>query len=104
AELTSFIGREGEIAEVKRRLATARLLTLTGAGGTGKSRLALRVAADLAEDFADGVCFVGLAPIRDHDLVAPAIAKALDMPDAATSAQVAERLVISAVTVSTHLR
>ena len=55
AQLTRFIGREGEIAEIKRLLETTRLLTLTGSGGCGKTRLALQVAADSLEQFADGV-------------------------------------------------
>ena len=74
-----FIGRSREIAEVKQLLGTSRLLTLTGTGGTGKTRLALRVAAEVAEMFADGVCFVDLAPLSDHTLVAKTIAGTLGM-------------------------
>lgn len=76
-QLTSFIGREREIAEVKRLLSTARLLTLTGPGGTGKTRLGLQVAADLLEDFEGGVFFVPLAPISDPGLVVSTIAQTL---------------------------
>ncbi|MBI3980207.1 MAG: adenylate/guanylate cyclase domain-containing protein [Chloroflexi bacterium] len=76
-QLTSFIGRERELAEVKRLLKTTRLLTLSGPGGCGKTRLALQVAADQLDDFADGVYFVDLGSVRDRSLVAPAIAKAL---------------------------
>jgi predicted ATPase/DNA-binding CsgD family transcriptional regulator len=72
-----FIGRTREIAEVKQLLHTARLLTLTGSGGTGKTRLALRVTAEIADTFADGVCFVDLAPLSDYALVAKTIAEAL---------------------------
>src|SRR5262249_35364996 len=54
-----------------------RLLTLSGTGGIGKTRLALQVATELIESFADGVCFVSLAPIRDADLLIPTIAQAL---------------------------
>jgi non-specific serine/threonine protein kinase len=75
--LTSFIGRSHEIAEVKRLLQTARLLTLTGVGGTGKTRLALRVASEVKEEFADGVCFVDLCTVSDAALVAKAIASVL---------------------------
>ena len=67
--LSSFIGRGREIMEVKRLLAATRLLTLTGAGGSGKTRLALWVAAELAADFADGAWLVELAPLADPALV-----------------------------------
>ena len=77
APSTRFIGRSREIAELKQRLVHVRLLTLTGAGGTGKTRLALRVAAELAAEFAGGVYFVDLAPLSDHALVPKAIARAL---------------------------
>lgn len=77
AQTLYFIGRSHEIAEVKQLLSTSRLLTLTGTGGIGKTRLALRVAAEVAEMFADGVCFVDLAPLSDHMKVAKTIAVAL---------------------------
>ena len=77
AQLTSFIGREREIAEVKQRLRTSRLLTLTGSGGTGKSRLAVQVASEELDAFADGVWFVELAPLSDPALVPSAVASAL---------------------------
>ena len=68
-QLTSFIGRENEIAEVKQELESHRLVTLTGSGGTGKTRLSLQVAADLLEKFDHGVWFVELAPLADPDLI-----------------------------------
>lgn len=77
AETTPFIGREREIAEAARLLRGSRLLTLTGTGGVGKTRLALKVAETTAGDFAGGVAFVDLAPLADHTLVAGAIASAL---------------------------
>jgi predicted ATPase len=66
---TPFLGREKELPEVLRLLADARLLTLTGPGGTGKTRLAAQAAAMLAEDYPDGVWWVPLAPLRDPGLV-----------------------------------
>ena len=66
---TPFLGREKELPEVLRLLADARLLTLTGPGGTGKTRLAAQAAAMLAEEYPDGVWWVPLAPLRDPELV-----------------------------------
>jgi predicted ATPase/DNA-binding CsgD family transcriptional regulator len=76
-QLTSLVGREREIAEVGRLLTGARLLTLTGPGGSGKTRLALATAADLVEDYEDGVWLVELAPLSDPDLVPQAVASVL---------------------------
>jgi predicted ATPase/DNA-binding XRE family transcriptional regulator len=77
--LTSFIGREEELRVTRDRLRRggARLLTLTGAGGSGKSRLAARVATDLMHEFRDGARYVELAPVAHADDVLPAIARAL---------------------------
>jgi len=80
-QLTSFIGREREIAEVNRLLTDTRLVTLTGAGGCGKSRLALQVAMDLQKGFPDGVWVVELAALSESGLVPQAIASALDIPE-----------------------
>ena len=76
-QLTSFVGRDEDVVAVAERLRTARLVTLTGPGGTGKTRLALQVAADIADRFPDGVWFVPLAPIHDPSLVASTIAAAI---------------------------
>lgn len=76
-QLTSFIGREREVAEARRLLGSTRLLTLTGPGGTGKTRLSLQVAADVVDQFPNGVFFVPLAPISDPNLVAPTVAQTL---------------------------
>src|SRR5215471_474341 len=81
ADLTTFVGRRRELAEVKRLLTTTRLLTLTGGGGVGKTRLALRVAADLARNFPDGAWLVSLAPIDDPLLITQAVFSALGLQD-----------------------
>jgi predicted ATPase/DNA-binding SARP family transcriptional activator len=73
-QLTRFVGREPELAAVKERLSTLRLVTLTGPGGCGKTRLALQIAADQLDCYADGVCLVELAPLRDPSLVLPTVA------------------------------
>src|SRR5919197_3875491 len=71
-QLTSFIGREGELAEAARLLERSRLLTLVGVGGIGKSRLSLELAAQVLPQFADGVWLVELATLRDARLVTQA--------------------------------
>jgi len=81
-ELTSFIGRARELAEVRRLLAERRLLTLCGPGGAGKTRLALAVAHDVVGGFEDGVWWAELAPISDPELVPQAVAQALGVPEA----------------------
>jgi predicted ATPase/DNA-binding CsgD family transcriptional regulator len=80
-EATSFVDRRREISEAKQVLSTARLLTLTGTGGVGKTRLALRVAAAMRRAFADGVWLVELAQIRDRTLVAHTVTQALQIHD-----------------------
>jgi predicted ATPase/DNA-binding CsgD family transcriptional regulator len=77
AQVSSFIGREGELAEVRRLVSGSRLVTLTGAGGAGKTRLGLQVAAGLLAGTAEGVWFADLAPLRDPDLVAVTVADVL---------------------------
>jgi predicted ATPase/class 3 adenylate cyclase len=80
-QLTSFVGREHEIAEARRLLERTRLLTLTGAGGTGKSRLALQVAAELQPEYRDGAFFADLSSVTDPALVPPLLARALRVPE-----------------------
>ncbi|HEU0297276.1 MAG TPA: BTAD domain-containing putative transcriptional regulator [Anaerolineales bacterium] len=78
-QLTTFIGRENEIAEVKKELADHCLVTLTGSGGAGKSRLSLQVAADLLDQFPNGIWFVELAPLTDPNLIAQTILTAVEI-------------------------
>ena len=84
APLTTLVGREHEVvaASALLRRPEVRLLTLTGTGGVGKTRLALQLAAQLRDDFADGVCFVPLAPVSDPTRVIPAISQALGLQEA----------------------
>jgi hypothetical protein len=79
AQVTTFVGRGREMADVKRLLGSTRLLTLTGAGGTGKTRLSLQVAAEVLERFPHGVWLVELATISDPTLVPEEIANAVDV-------------------------
>ncbi|MEO6458033.1 MAG: LuxR C-terminal-related transcriptional regulator [Chloroflexia bacterium] len=76
-QLTSFVGRKREIEEVKRLLSTTRLLTLTGAGGSGKTRLSIQVASELINEYPDGVWFVELAALDDPSLIPQSLASAL---------------------------
>ena len=80
--LTSFIGRERELALARRLLAGSYLVTLTGPGGSGKTRLCIALAAEVAGDYPDGVYFVPLAPVRDPGLVPSTIAQSLGLQDA----------------------
>ncbi|HEV2918650.1 MAG TPA: tetratricopeptide repeat protein, partial [Actinomycetota bacterium] len=95
-QLTSFVGREQEIAEVRRLLDGTRLLTLSGPGGSGKSRLALQVAAELLPDFRDGAFFADLSSVADPALVPSVVARAVGVP------QVMGRPILEAV--KQHLR
>jgi predicted ATPase/DNA-binding CsgD family transcriptional regulator len=87
--LTPLLGREQEAQRVCSLLqrSEVRLLTLTGPAGVGKTRLGIQIASDLMHDFANGVCFVSLAPLSDPELVIPTIAQALDLPEAEDSGQ-----------------
>jgi predicted ATPase/class 3 adenylate cyclase len=80
-QLTTFVGREHELAEAGELLRRTRLLTLTGPGGTGKTRLSLQVAAEAAQRFPDGVWFVAVDAVRDPALVVPTIARTLGLAD-----------------------
>src|SRR5215470_9401104 len=85
AEATSFIGRRREVADVRRKLTEARLISLVGPGGVGKTRLAIRIATDLARGFRDGGWLVELAEVLDPALVPNAVMAALDLRDQAVT-------------------
>jgi predicted ATPase/class 3 adenylate cyclase/DNA-binding CsgD family transcriptional regulator len=80
-QLTSFVGRDAEGTQLRELLGQNRVVTLTGAGGVGKTRLAVQVASGMAGEFGDGVWYVDLAPITDPELVAVTVARALGLPD-----------------------
>jgi predicted ATPase len=80
--LTSFIGRERELVQAKRLLQGSYLVTLTGPGGSGKTRLCIALAAEVAAEYPDGVYFVPLAPVRDPGLVPSTIAQSIGLQDA----------------------
>ncbi|MCB0236958.1 MAG: AAA family ATPase, partial [Anaerolineae bacterium] len=80
-QLTGFVGREAELASVKQLLTQTRLLTLLGPGGTGKTRLSLQAAADLVDQFPDGVWFVELAPLTDPDRIVERVAATLNVQE-----------------------
>jgi class 3 adenylate cyclase len=81
AQLTSFVGRAGQIDEIRRLLLDNRLVTLTGAGGAGKTRLAVELADQLINEFKDGVWYVDLAPVADPVVVPVTVARTLALPD-----------------------
>src|SRR5215831_11502846 len=76
-EISSFVGREAELARLSALLSRARLVTVTGPGGVGKTRLALRAAATAAPGLADGACLVELATVAESGQLVPAVAGAL---------------------------
>jgi predicted ATPase/DNA-binding NarL/FixJ family response regulator len=81
AQLTTFIGRKAELNRLRELLSEARVVTLTGAGGSGKTRLAIQVAAELFDKFPDGVWFIDLASLADPDLLLQTLASALGLPE-----------------------
>src|SRR4051794_23367590 len=84
ATVTSFVGRRREIGQVREYLSTSRLVTLTGPGGVGKTRLAVEVATGCRRAFADGVWLVDLAPLLDGVVVAQAVATELQVREHST--------------------
>jgi len=86
--LTSLIGRSGDVTHAQHLLRQSRLLTLTGPGGTGKTRLAIAIAQSVSDAFPDGIIFISLAPLTDPRLVPSTIATALGVPDRADRAPV----------------
>jgi hypothetical protein len=84
-QLTSFIGREKEIAEIRALLDSARLVTLTGSGGTGKTRLSIEVGTQELDHFTNGVWMIELAPLSDPEQIIPALAQAFGLQDRPTA-------------------
>jgi len=80
-QVTSFIGRKRELSEVQQLVSTCRLVTLTGAGGCGKTRLALQVAENLLDIFRDGVWWIELAVLHDSTLIPQAVLQMLGVPE-----------------------
>ena len=80
AEVTRFVGRQRELAELSGLLRSARLVTVIGPGGVGKTRIAQRVAAQLASEFGDGACLVELSGLRDPELLPDTVANCLGLP------------------------
>ncbi|MFF0340687.1 ATP-binding protein [Kribbella sp. NPDC004875] len=85
AEVTSFVGRRQELADTRRLLSNSRMLTLTGVAGVGKTRLAVRMAAEVRRTFDDGVWFVGLGSLRDPALLGPTLAEVFELIQVSTS-------------------
>src|SRR5262250_1680595 len=85
AEATSFIGRRRELTEVRNKLTDARLVSLVGPGGVGKTRLAIRIATDLGRGFRGGGWLVELAEVLDPALISSAVMTALDLRDQAAA-------------------
>src|ERR1700681_3582303 len=85
AEATTFVGRRRELGEIRKKLTSARLVSLVGPGGVGKTRLAVRAGTDLARGFADGAWLVELGEVSDVALVTDAVLEALDLRDQAAA-------------------
>ncbi len=86
SQISSFIGRAHELERIRRSLREHRVVTVAGPGGIGKTRLALQIAAESVQDFADGVFFVALAPVTDGNLVTHAVASALEITESPNEA------------------
>ncbi len=86
--LTSIVGRVREVAELRAKIVTGRLVTLTGPGGVGKTRLSIEVAHDLKDEFADGILFIDLAPLTEPELVPITVAAKLGIRDEAGQSMV----------------
>jgi predicted ATPase/DNA-binding CsgD family transcriptional regulator len=87
AEVSSFVGRRSELAQLASQLRMTRLVTVTGPGGVGKTRVTLRTAAECAGQFADGLCLAELAGLRDPELLPLTVASCLGLPDQETRSQ-----------------
>ena len=85
-QVTSFVGRQNEVGEVTALLREHRLVTVVGAGGVGKTRIAVQAGSDVLDGFPDGVWLVDLAPLADQTLVASAVLSSLQLPSTTGSA------------------
>jgi predicted ATPase/DNA-binding SARP family transcriptional activator len=93
--LTSFIGREKELEEIAKRLSESRFVTLTGAGGVGKTRLAIQVVAEIVNSFPDGIWFLDLAPLSDPELVPNTLTKLLGLRESGDPKLLATEMLIN---------
>jgi predicted ATPase/class 3 adenylate cyclase len=93
-QLTSFIGRDDEIEEDAGLLSSARLVTLAGAGGSGKTRLSQEIGASVIEDYSDGVWFIGLAALSDPNMLRPLVAETFDVGEDALHGFLQERSIL----------
>jgi len=84
-EATSFVGRRRELADLRKKLGAARVVSLVGPGGVGKTRLAIRAASDLGRGFKDGAWLVELTEVQDPALIGNAVMAALDLRDQAAT-------------------
>ncbi len=102
-QLTSFVGREDEIDEVKGILSTARLVTLVGAGGSGKTRLSQEIGVSLVDDYPDGVWFVGLAALSDPKMLRPIVAETFNVGEDALDGFLRQKSVLIIIDNCEHM-
>jgi len=102
-QMTSFIGRENEITEVTSLLASARLVTLLGTGGSGKTRLSQEIGASIVDDYPDGVWFVGLVDLMDPNMLRPLVAETFNVGEDALEGYLKEKSALTIVDNCEHM-